>query len=394
MNYFRIKKVIQKIKNIALFCAFACGYTQSHAILLGPDDTDEASLARARAFPAVCLVEGAKIRGSGVLIHSDDAVSWILTAAHLVEDQDIDRTFVMFDDFLRTPCLEAIFPTAGHRVFPSWDIKKDIALLRVPTHPSFPKPLPLFDIQKNFLDYDATWQIWRGEGHIVGYGLHGHDKKDLTLDYKKRHVPTTFLVDVARDERDEGCGFWSIVSCAPLSENIPVSARNASSSSYDCAIFSTLLTRDPNTKRLGFLILPDPKKTPFYPQTICERRLPFQGAAQPGDSGGPLLVTHKGEHFVLGIGYDFLTEDKPCLQTYFTSVPHFSPWIHAHIPALAPRVRSPLPMTRSIAYMSDQAPSYIDSTFMYLLHKKSYTGRPNRPPVGMHALSMSTTHDL
>lgn len=394
MNYFQMKKVIQKIKIFALLSTVVCLLSQAHAVLLGPDDTDAASLERAKAFPAVCLVEGAKIRGSGVLIHRDESVSWILTAAHLVEDQDIDQTFVMFDDFLRTPCLEAIFPTSGHRVFPSWEIKKDIALLRVPTHPSFPAPLPLFNSQKNFLDYDKTWQIWRGEGHIVGYGLHGHDNKDLALDDKRRHVPTTFLVDVARDDRDEGCGFWSIISCAPLSENIPFSARNASSSPYDYAIFSTLLTRDTDTKRLGFLIPPDLKMTPIYPQTIPERRLPFQGAARPGDSGGPLLVTHKGTHYVLGIGYDWLTEEKPCLQTYFTSVPHFFPWIHEHIPALAPRARSPLPTTRSVAHVCAQVPSYIDPIFLYLLRKKSYTGRPTRPPVGVHALSMSTSHTL
>ncbi|MCA0370751.1 MAG: S1 family peptidase [Proteobacteria bacterium] len=372
-NILKNKEITRKFSFLAMGMLLTLA-SQAGAVLIGPDDTEKDSFARAQDFPYTCSVRTSTHSASGVLVEKNEGVAWVLTVKHLVEGTDASDITVGFYGEPPLVCTDVFSPTFGHRTAAqNWDISSDIALLKIETTASLPEPVALFNPYLPALKYDKTWQIWRGEGHIIGYGKHGSNLKKLTLDGKPYHTVAPFFVDVTRDLCDEGCGFWNIIST--FAQDRGLIAPDGT--------YQTLLTRDVLTPpRLGLA-------KPGAP-TISDQIISHQGTTCPGDSGGPLVVFHEGTPYVLGIAFHAYSLAEGGLHTsLYSSVPYFAHWIRETI------FETTLPRTTGSEWFPFRSmtlsslPLYVDPVFLYKLKKKTAPRSIKKPPLGLHDLSTS-----
>ncbi|MBA4118434.1 MAG: hypothetical protein C0514_06045 [Candidatus Puniceispirillum sp.] len=365
------KGIIRKFSFLALGLLLTLA-SPAGAVLIGPDDTEEDSFDRAQDFPYTCSVRTTTHSASGVLVEKNEGVIWVLTVKHLVEDTDASDITVEFYGKPRLVCADVFSPTFGHRTAAkNWGISCDIALLKIETTASLPEPVALFNPYLPALRYDKTWQIWRGQGHIIGYGKHGSKSDNLTLDGKPYHTVAPFFVDVTRDCRDEGCGFWNIIST--FAQDKELIAPDGT--------YQTLFTRDVLTPpRLGIA-------QPGAP-TISDKIIPRQGTTCPGDSGGPLVVFHDDTPYILGIAFHAHSPEESGLHTsFYSSVPYFAHWIRETIfETMLPRtIGGEWSPFRSMTLHS--LPLYVNPAFLYKLKKKTAPQSLKKPPLGLHDLS-------
>ena len=372
-NTLKNKGISKKLSFLALGMLLTLA-SPARAVLIGPDDTEEDSFKRAQDFPYTCSVKTATHRASGVLVEKNEGFAWVLTVKHLVEDTNASDITVEFYGRPRLVCADVFSPTFGHRTAAkNWDISSDIALLKIETTASLPEPVALFNPYLPALKYDKKWQIWRGQGHIIGYGKHGSNLGKLTLDGKPYHAVAPFFVDVTRDLCDEGCGFWNIIST--FAQDSDLIAPDGT--------YETHLTRDLYTPpRLGI-------GAPSTP-TISDQAIPLQGTTCPGDSGGPLVVFHDGTPYVLGIAFHaYSLEDGGLHTALYSSIPYFAHWIRETIFQI--NLQHGLNDTWSpfTSMTLHSLPPYVDPVFLYKLKKKTAPRSLKKPPLGLHDLSTS-----
>lgn len=208
---------------------------QVQAVLIREGDTDEASLARASAYPAVCrleFIEGRGVKqGSGVLIKVDGGIGWVLTAQHNVCVENPEDPFYVWAYFensegrkFTAKPLACAIPKRGPIGITSCGIEKDLSLIAYELPDLFDiAPLPLCTSPSSVMTCDTDAGIRRGEGCIVGYGYHGINNKPESygIDQKKRHAWTYFMEEERSSHRR--WSLFSTLSVAPSSQTSIIS---------------------------------------------------------------------------------------------------------------------------------------------------------------------------
>lgn len=319
------------------------GISQAQAVLIREDDTDAASLDRAKAYPAVCRLEfmekGRLKQGTGVLIKTIGSIGWVLTAQHNTCNENYDTIFDVrahFEDSQGSKHvvkpLACSVPRSGPMGIISCGIEKDLSLIAYDLPSLFNiDPMPLCSSTQSILTHDADAGISRGEGCIVGYGYHGINNKpeSFGIDQKKRHASTYFMEYKRRSKN-----IWSLfssLSIEPLALGVKSSPFFRDDFKATRDVFMTRFARNESNflyydQSDGWNV--DPRLIAYETSCIAERIHPLQGLIQGGDSGAPLIVMEGGKPSVLGIVSHEYTDYHLCFKnSRFTPVGYYKSWL-------------------------------------------------------------------